>query len=74
MVFVIIETIIFHRMIFLGFLLKKINETMLKYCLNCVMPNIRIHFDEKGICSACNFFQNRKTTSWSKRKVELENY
>ena len=38
------------------------------------MPNTKpdLHFDEKGICSACNFFQNRKTTNWSKRKVELE--
>ena len=45
---------------------------MLKYA-NCVMPNTKpdLHFDEKGICSACNFFkiENDKLV---KRKAELE--
>jgi N-acetyl sugar amidotransferase len=38
------------------------------------MPNTKpdLNFDEKGVCSACNFFQNRKMTNWSKRKIELE--
>ena len=47
---------------------------MLKYCKKCVMPNTKpdLSFDKEGVCSACNFYKDRKSINWSNRKKELE--
>lgn len=46
----------------------------MKYCKNCVMPDTRpgISFNENGICSACQAYENRKKTDWNKRWKEFE--
>lgn len=46
----------------------------MKYCRKCVMPDTRpgIKFDEDGVCSACQAYENRKTVDWEKRYKELE--
>ena len=46
----------------------------LKYCTKCVMPNTRpgITFDEKGVCSACQSYENRKNVDYNKRFEELK--
>ena len=47
---------------------------MLKYCKKCVMPDTKpdLYFDDKGICSACSFYIERKETDWSARALELK--
>ena len=62
-------------MIYLGFCWKKVEAKMLKYCTKCVMPNTKpdLRFDEEGVCSACNFYRDRTSIDWTKRKIELEN-
>ena len=47
---------------------------MLKYCLKCVMPNTKpdLSFDESGVCSACNSYDNRSIVDWDVRKKELQ--
>lgn len=44
------------------------------YCKKCVMPSTRpgISFDENGICSACQAYENRKNIDFNKRWKELE--
>lgn len=46
----------------------------MKYCTKCVMPDTRpgITFNEKGVCSACQSYENRKNTDWKARYRELE--
>jgi N-acetyl sugar amidotransferase len=46
----------------------------MKYCKKCVMPDTRpgIIFNEKGICSACQGFENRKNIDFEARFKELE--
>ena len=46
----------------------------MKYCVKCVMPNTRpgISFDEKGICSACQAYDNRGNIDYKKRFKELQ--
>lgn len=46
----------------------------MKYCTKCVMPDTRpgITFNEKGVCSACQSYERRKTINWEKRNEELE--
>lgn len=46
----------------------------MKYCKKCVMPDTRpgISFNELGVCSACQSYENRKTIDWEKRYKELE--
>ena len=38
------------------------------------MPNTKpdLRFDEEGVCSACNFYRDRTSIDWTKRKIELE--
>lgn len=47
---------------------------MMRYCTKCVMPDTRpgITFDEQGVCSACQSYENRKKIDWGKRYKELE--
>lgn len=44
------------------------------YCKKCVMPNTRpgITFNEEGICSACQAYENRKNIDWDVRWKEFE--
>lgn len=44
------------------------------YCKRCVMPDTRpgITFNEEGICSACQAYENRKNVNWDERWKELE--
>lgn len=46
----------------------------MKYCTKCVMPNTRpgISFDSKGVCSACQAYENRKSIDFNKRYEELK--
>ena len=46
----------------------------MKYCTKCVMPDTRpgITFNEEGICSACQAYENRKTINYEKRFEELK--
>ena len=43
------------------------------FCKKCVVSNQRprIVFDAKGICSACNWFEEKKKIDWSLRKKEF---
>lgn len=46
----------------------------MRYCKKCVMPDTRpgITFNEQGICSACQSYENRKNVDWEKRFQELQ--
>lgn len=46
----------------------------MNYCTKCVMPDSRpgIKFDEKGVCSACQSYANRKNVDYAQRYKELE--
>lgn len=46
----------------------------MQYCKRCVMPSTRpgIRFDESGICSACQSYENRKNIDWGGRWKEFE--
>src|SRR4030042_5662032 len=46
----------------------------MKRCTKCLMPETRpgISFNEQGVCSACQHYENRKNTNWEKRWHELE--
>lgn len=46
----------------------------MKYCKRCVMPDTRpgITFNEEGICSACQGFENRNKVDWKQRWKEFE--
>lgn len=43
-------------------------------CNNCLYPDTKpdLWFDEKGVCSACNSFFNRKKISWAERDKEFK--
>ena len=48
--------------------------TEVRFCKNCVVSNQRprITFDEKGVCSACNFAKyKRNEIDWEEREKEL---
>lgn len=47
---------------------------MFKLCTRCVMPDTKpdLWFDERGVCSACIAYENRKTVDWSQRMQELQ--
>ena len=46
------------------------------YCKKCTMPDTRpgITFDEHGVCSACNHYENRKNIDWNARFKEFEKF
>lgn len=46
----------------------------MKYCTKCVMPDTRpgISFNEQGVCSACQAYENRKNVDYNKRFEELK--
>ena len=45
----------------------------MRYCKRCVQPDTRpgIYFDEKGICGACLWEDEKKTIDWTARENEL---
>jgi N-acetyl sugar amidotransferase len=45
-----------------------------QFCKKCTISNQRprISFDSKGICSACNFADFKKTLDWKSREEELK--
>ncbi len=47
----------------------------IKYCIKCVMPESKpdLHIDERGVCNACRFFEDRENVDWELRKNELFN-
>ena len=47
----------------------------MKYCTKCVMPDTRpgISFNDEGVCSACQSFENRKNINYPQRYEELKN-
>lgn len=50
---------------------------LLQYCTNCLMPNTRprISFDDHGVCNACQWAIEKKTSiDWEARKEELLQY
>ena len=57
-------------------LIEKYNlPSQVIFCKKCTISNQRprITFDEKGVCSACNFADYKQTkTDWKKREVELQ--
>lgn len=46
----------------------------MNYCTKCVMPCTRpgILFNKKGVCTACQSYENRKKVDYKKRWSELE--
>ena len=46
----------------------------LKICRKCLMLSTRprLTFNENGVCSACQWAEEKKTLDWGKRKTELE--
>lgn len=46
----------------------------MNYCKKCVMPSTRpgITFNQQGICSACQSYENRKNVDYKKRWSEFE--
>jgi len=45
----------------------------MKFCTNCIMPDTKpdLAFNEKGVCTACQAFMNRKEVNWDTRHKEL---
>lgn len=46
----------------------------MKYCTKCVMPDTRpgITFNDQGVCSACQSYDNRVHIDWKQRWEELK--
>lgn len=46
----------------------------MRYCKKCVQPDTRpgIEFDEKGVCLACRFAEQKEKIDWAARRRELE--
>lgn len=46
----------------------------MKYCKKCLQTDKRpnTHFDEFGVCPACNYFDSLKDIDWEERKAELQ--
>ncbi len=46
---------------------------MINFCKKCIMPDSRprIVFDDKGICNACLYSEEKKKINWENRKSEF---
>lgn len=46
---------------------------MIEYCTSCIMPETKpdLGIDKRGVCSACQNFENRESVDWTERKDEL---
>lgn len=49
------------------------DRTKVVYCTRCVVSNQRprIAFDERGVCSACQHADRKRSTDWAKREADL---
>ena len=47
---------------------------IIKFCKKCVVSNQRprITFDKNGVCSACNWFEEKKKIDWKNRQKQFE--
>ncbi|MHC1699599.1 MAG: N-acetyl sugar amidotransferase [Humidesulfovibrio sp.] len=47
---------------------------MIRYCSRCLFPETKpdLAFDDRGVCSACNYLAQRKEVDWDARRAELE--
>lgn len=47
---------------------------MLRLCSRCVMPDTKpdLHFNEAGVCHACQAYESRPSVDWNARRKELE--
>lgn len=45
----------------------------LKYCTRCVLPDSKpdLHFNEEGVCAACQAYENRSAVDWTSRRDEF---
>lgn len=45
----------------------------MRYCRRCLYPETKpdLWFDERGVCNACQNFENRSEVNWDERKAEL---
>ena len=52
---------------------ERFDESRVVRCTRCLYPNTKpdLHFDEKGVCSACRAFDKRKLTNWALREAEF---
>lgn len=46
---------------------------LLKYCVRCVLPDSKpdLHFNDEGVCAACQAYENRTTVDWDARRQEF---
>jgi len=46
---------------------------MIQYCTNCLFPDTKpdLQFDDKGVCSACNYYNERPKIDWDNRYKKL---
>jgi N-acetyl sugar amidotransferase len=46
---------------------------MIRYCTNCLYPETKpdLGFDERGLCSACQAFNMRKSVDWPERRAQF---
>lgn len=46
----------------------------LSYCTKCVLPDSKpdLHFNEDGVCAACQAYANRDVVDWDSRKHEFQ--
>lgn len=46
----------------------------MRYCTRCLYPESKpdLSFDERGVCSACQGYENRKAVDWDQRKREFK--
>jgi N-acetyl sugar amidotransferase len=56
-------------------ILDNMNTKYIKYCKNCVIPNTKpdLQIDDKGLCNACRYYNDRKIIDWDKREIEFKN-
>ena len=49
---------------------------IIKFCKKCVVSNQRprITFDKNGVCSACNWFEEKKKIDWKNREKQFEDF
>jgi N-acetyl sugar amidotransferase len=45
----------------------------LRYCTRCLYPDSKpdLKFDHRGVCSACQGYENRKAVDWDRRRAEF---
>jgi N-acetyl sugar amidotransferase len=46
---------------------------MIRYCTHCLYPETKpdLGFDERGLCSACQAFNMRKSVDWPERRAQF---